>query len=209
MPADLEPATESAEDEDDPFGDDGVGGQSHRDHVLRRNAEFDQALRARPNDVTLWLEFASHSSTTHEAFQTRPHLSAEERTVIAEVKLARLERALTISGNEHNIDLHIAFLQCAADLWPASKLLERWRKVLESHPDDTTLWLEYVTVRSTSSADFSRQTIIGVYEDSIRVLRRLADEMDWEERGAIRACTLSDPCLTAVHAQDAMDSNRT
>ncbi|GAA5980700.1 hypothetical protein JCM10908_001742 [Rhodotorula pacifica] len=170
---------------DDIFSGAGIsGGESHAEHLRRRNVELDRALRDEPNNVDKWLEFVNFQDelatsgsgeTSSSSSSTKRALSKSERASTSEIKLAILDRALATPGNADAEPLLLAQLEAAAEIEDPQRVLKRWKDTLAQHPDLTGLWIEYVSSRQTTWATFSVPDLIGVYEESLAVL---VDAMD-------------------------------
>ncbi|BGP12676.1 hypothetical protein JCM10213v2_008178 [Rhodosporidiobolus nylandii] len=188
-PSDLANIEDDAEEsDDDGFNRLGIaGGESHADHLRRRNLELDRALRDDPRNIQQWLEFvafqdevaqSSFSGATSAAAAKRA-LSKAERASTSEIKLSILERALAAAPeNASSEKLLLAQLEAAAEVEDPKKVLERWRGALHDHPELTGLWIEYVSWRQTEWATFEVKQVVGVFEESLEVLRRAMDRED-------------------------------
>mgnify|MGYP001583753094 FL=1 len=188
-PADLEPADES--EEDDLFGGAGItGGESQDDYLKRRNLELDRALRESPKNVALWLEFVDFQDevalTSFMGGSAKRALSKVERTSTSEIKLSILDRALAVAGNQDSEALLLAYLRAASDVWDPKKVLYRWGETLRSHPKLTGLWIEYVSWRQTSWANFGVREVVEVFEESFRVLVAAAEKEELGSNGESR-----------------------
>lgn len=169
------------EEEDDVFGGLGiVGGESQDDYLKRRNLEFDRALRDEPHNVKLWIEFVDFqdevSLSSFIGSATKRALSKAERTSTSEIKLSILDRALVIDRNKASEDLLLAYLRAASEVWDPKKVLERWGETLRSHPTLTGLWIEYVSWRQTSWANFGVREVVEVFQESFKVLGAAAEK---------------------------------
>ncbi|BGP21464.1 hypothetical protein JCM10295v2_000339 [Rhodotorula toruloides] len=188
-PSDL---AESSDDEesDDVFGGLGIsGGESHADHLKRRNVELDRALRDDPSNVDKWIEFIDFQDEIAQSSffgasisaAAKRALSKAERASTSEIKLAILERALAHPGNASSERLILAQLRAASDIEDPKRVLQRWKEALMAHPDMTGLWIEYVSWRQTTWSTFNVKDLVDVFEESFGVL---ADVMSGEEPGS-------------------------
>ncbi|GJN91570.1 hypothetical protein Rhopal_004593-T1 [Rhodotorula paludigena] len=185
-------AESSSEDEDDIFSGLGIsGGESQRDYLKRRNVELDRALRDKPTDVELWLEFvalqdefaqSSFAGGSSSAAAKRA-LSKAERASTSEIKLSILARALAVPANASSERLLLKQLEAAAEVEDPKRVLQRWKDALREHPDLTGLWIEYVSWRQTTWATFAVKDLVAVFEESFEVL---VDAMEREERSSAR-----------------------
>jgi len=170
--------------------------ESKEDYVIRKTREYNVSLREQPHNVTLWLEFAefqeeaittasggrrrrqglNQSNSNSSSNNSSSRVSLSMRKVIAEKKLAILEKALEIqqqrhgggdledSEEEQEVLLLLALLKTAAVLVPERELNSRWLTALSHHPWSHTLWLAYLQFyQNRGSTDFSALDVASMY----------------------------------------------
>lgn len=134
-PSDFEPTSlivdELAEEVDDLFDMGAVGGESLADYLKRRNIELDRALREHPTNVQAWIQFVEfQDEVSLSGFGSgsgmRKSLSKSERTSTCEIKLAILERALTVKENVGSEILLLAYLSAMAEVESPQVVLAKW-----------------------------------------------------------------------------------
>lgn len=179
-PSDLE-ALDQAMDENSgevygEFSGMGIsGGESQDEYLKRRNLEMDRALREDPSDISQWLAFVEFQdevslSSFGGGGQQRRAMSKAERASTSDIKLSILDRALTVPQNKASEKLLLAYLKAASEVWDPEKVLEKWDLTLKSHPTLTGLWIEYVSWRQTTWANFEVRKVVDVYVECFSVL---------------------------------------
>ncbi|KAK4703296.1 nuclear exosome regulator NRDE2, partial [Phenoliferia sp. Uapishka_3] len=173
-PSDFE-EEESEEAGDDAFDGLGIeGGESRDAYLKRRNIELDRSLRENPQDEDQWIafvEFQDEVALSSFGGSTQRTLSTTERRTTSEIKLSILTRALSHPENRASEKLLRAFLNTAAQIWEAKDVLEKWDETLKKNPDKTGLWIEYVSWRQTTWANFEVRNVVDVFVDAFGVLR--------------------------------------
>ena len=167
--------------------------ESKEDRVIRKTREYNIGLREQPHNVALWLEFAefqeeaiatasgggggkrrqgSSHSNSNSSSSSSSRVSLSMRKVIAEKKLAILEKALQIQQQRHGggdeeeqeVLLLLSLLKTAAVLVPERELNNRWLTTLSHHPWSHTLWLAYLQFyQNRGSTDFSALEVAAMY----------------------------------------------
>jgi hypothetical protein len=165
-------------------------GESAEERILRRTREFNRAVRERPEDLHVWLDFAAFQD---EAAALGPRRRGAERAT-AEKKLAVLERALR--HHPASEELLLALLETAAVVCDEDELARRWAAVLARHGGSAALWNRYLDRRKRHFAGFSVPVVSRAFAAAVGALAKERDRV--RRGGAPGALAAAESELVAV-----------
>ncbi|XP_072031350.1 nuclear exosome regulator NRDE2-like [Amphiura filiformis] len=151
-----------------------------RSFKSKQVTEFNKYLHENPHDIQKWLEFvkfqdtgeALHAASVGE--DSEMERKKKKKYFVLEKKQAILEKALKVNPN--NIKLQLAELELNRELWSEPELIKQWEKVLKSHPDDISLWREYILFNQSVFSTFSMSKAVSLYEKCFEALQSAADQ---------------------------------
>lgn len=178
-PSDFDPPSD--QEEDDLFDIGITGGESLDDYLKRRNVELDRELRDDPKNVDAWIAFvefqdevASSGFAMGGGGGGTKGMTKPERRSTCEIKLSILDRALAVPENRGSEVLLLAYLQAMAEVDTPQVVLKKWASTLKEHPGLTGLWIEYISFRQTSWANFQIRDVVAVFEECFLVIMNAA-----------------------------------
>ncbi|KAK9818916.1 hypothetical protein WJX81_005554, partial [Elliptochloris bilobata] len=180
-----------------PVGDGGNGaeaaegegvGESHEMYLLRRTRELNAAVRERPFDLQLWLDFAAFQDDAAQpaGMRVRPGVAA----AAAEKKIAILEQAL--AHHPGSDELLLALLGAAEVAAPADEVLQRWRRVLSRHGGSGHLWRAFLAWRRGGSSGGGTAAVTALRHDYADALMALAREQARRRRDGAPADVVAE-----------------
>lgn len=96
----------------------------------------------------------------------------------SDLKLTYLKEALRVKSNQNVESILLAYMRAYCDQ-PDVDSSQEWRKMLDSHPGVTGLWVAYVDWRQTDAGSMNVTEMVEVYEELIdRLVRRADDKAD-------------------------------
>ncbi|KAG7266320.1 hypothetical protein CRUP_015164 [Coryphaenoides rupestris] len=115
--------------------------------LTEKTGDFNRRLREEPGDTRLWMEFIQYQDQqSAAAFGEGESDSAEGRRAsyraVLEKKLSVAERA--VASNPTCVPLHLERLRLCRELWEPAALAKEWKKLVFLHPNNGTLWREYL-----------------------------------------------------------------
>lgn len=124
------------------------------EEIRKKRIELERTLKTNPTNTSAWLQLSTLRANSAQG-PPGSSLGAIDPAVIAatraenEVSMSVLNRALAAHpDNAFALDLHLAFLSAAEQVWPVERVHERWRNVLRemSRSGDSILriWLAYL-----------------------------------------------------------------
>ncbi|KAL3135501.1 hypothetical protein ABBQ38_005981 [Trebouxia sp. C0009 RCD-2024] len=141
-------------------------GESQDQYVMRRTKEFNIAVRERPHDLQLWLDYAAFQDGTSSGSRGRRGIQAG----IAEKKVSILERALEFHPGSDR--LLMALLDAAQAMSTPEELKRRWQVVLSYHGGSPQLWREYLHWQRAQYATFAVRHISQSYQNAVQALKQ-------------------------------------
>lgn len=132
--------------------------QTREEEILQRTREFNAAIRERPEDLQLWLDFAAFQDEAAAGGGAR---RGRERAAAAEKKISILERALTHHPGADA--LLLALLEAAAAVCDPDELQQRWQRALAVHGGSARLWHAYMLRMRCQLSTFSAGDVAAGY----------------------------------------------
>ncbi|KAK9849681.1 Tetratricopeptide-like helical protein [Penicillium brevicompactum] len=139
--------------------------------ALARNAELTKMVECDPQDISTWLCLAEHQELVIAGtrYDDRP-LDYSEIQLVAKAKLSVYEQAIQVNSGNHSLDhLLLGRMEEGAKIWDSDELDREWEKVLSSHSEFLSLWIEYLDHRQTESASFSLETCYKTYRHCLQL----------------------------------------
>jgi hypothetical protein len=136
--------------------------------LLKRTREFNQKCREDPYNINLWLDFVKFQ----DEFYTQAN--RRQRASLLEKKITILKKAL--ESNPDNEVLLLAYLREAQQLWESDKILTLWKRTVEEHARNPTLWKAYILFLQTTFSSFSVSSMREVYAHAIKMLQAVVFE---------------------------------
>ncbi|KAK3713719.1 hypothetical protein QZH41_020706, partial [Actinostola sp. cb2023] len=180
IPIDL-PSSRDEDDEDDDKKSDNIENvESNIDPTERiisqRTTELNKILRENPHDVKTWIELANFQAKAvnkEDVARVTFTVAGNERKkkhskIISEKQISVLEKALEL--NPSSIELITYHLELCNDWWNGDKLVERWRKVVFSHPNKTILWRKYLLFLQSRVSTFTFRKVQKAYDKCFTTL---------------------------------------
>ncbi|PIN25545.1 hypothetical protein CDL12_01738 [Handroanthus impetiginosus] len=137
--------------------------ESWEDEVLRKTKEFNKMTRERPQDESIWLEFAEFQD---KVASMQPHKGARLQTL--EKKISILEKATEL--NPDSEDLLLSLMKSYQSRDSTDVLIKRWEKILTANSWSYKLWREFLRVAQGEFSRFKVSEMRKMYANAIQAL---------------------------------------
>jgi len=159
--------------------------------VKQRRLEFNAALRDKPTNVKLWIEFIDFQDEIlkESVFDLEEEpLSRAAKKKRGEVMRAKAvtERKLAIcraaiQKNSRSIQLAVKRLELSRDLLDSKTLDQQWKELIFVYPENVELWKRYLLFVQTFYIRFSVGETVKAYRNAILKLRQ--QQAEYAEEG--------------------------
>lgn len=166
------------------------GGESVLDRLNKLKGDLERKSKDDPSDIETWLALVNLQDEMKElgmiglrAKQTDIDQDAVRKHVqgTSDLKLSYLKEALRLKSNQNNEPILLAYMRAYCDQ-PDVDCSQEWRKMLDSHPGVTGLWVAYVDWRQTDAGSMNMTEMVEVYEELIDRLVRRAESDKADDR---------------------------
>ena len=155
------------------------GGNAQENEIVQRTGEFNKLLRENPQDIATWLAFAKfqeesiHNAAGSTFIESENEKRRKASRVVTEKKIAVFERAL--EHNSSSVELIVSHLELCSEIWETEKLVQRWKKVVFTHPNKTLLWKHYLLFLQSHYSAFSFPKAFGAYHKCLTTLSSIKE----------------------------------
>ncbi len=157
-------------------------------YVQERTKEFNERLRAEPENVDLWLEFVDFQDVSFQDAEFSAGGDTEgggrkrkaarnvvmKRNALVEKKLAVLKSAL--DRNPKNTDLAVKRLELSREVLETSVLDRQWKELIFLFPKNFELWRYYLRFASSYFTSFSVSKVVRAYRTCFAKLREVQSQ---------------------------------
>lgn len=152
-------------------------------YIGQKSAEYNKALSDNPHDVHLWLEFIefqekctlwgiSPGANLSSGDDTKSRSSAgdrrRQRLALIERKIAIFEKAL--EKNPIDTKLITGHMKLCEEVWEHEKIVKRWKDIVFRQPQNSDLWLGYLSYSQKHYSSFSTSSLISLYAKALSTL---------------------------------------
>lgn len=163
------------------FEEDAVGTLMLDEGVQQRKAALSKLLDQQPTDWRAWIALVELQDEV-DGFQDSRSQSSRtnaERRSNAEVDLSIYHKALKnvvdLDGRER---LCFGMMSKAPVVWERSRLLLRWKTILEEHPFSLRLWKKYLDFHQSTSLGFRLEETRKQYIDGLDILQKVRERVN-------------------------------
>ncbi|BBN07353.1 hypothetical protein Mp_4g03110 [Marchantia polymorpha subsp. ruderalis] len=131
-------------------------GETWQEYVTRKTKEYNEQIRERSRDESLWISFAN--------FQDELIQATEKKAVVqqaVEKKVAILEKALHILPDSE--DLLLLYLESCQRRDTAAALVSKWEDAVSRHSSSFRMWREFLRFRCSQFSAFSVSSLRALY----------------------------------------------
>lgn len=175
--ADLDTATDDDDDVDHASGA----------QIRHENAILTQKAKLQPTDVDAWLALIEHQAKMIFTDPDVSHATARSKRALADIRLAIYDQALRhiTLGQPGNARLLLGMLEEGALVWESSKLVNKWRGILEANPGSVELWVKYLDFVQSSHTGFRFENCKAAYVQCLWVSHNALSSLHGEQSSAI------------------------
>ena len=152
-------------------------------YIAQKTAEFNRGLSENPHDIDLWLSFiefqekcilwgispegATSSGENAQDFNTTSE-KRRLRLALIDRKIAIFEKAL--EKNPMDTQLILGHMKLCEEMWEKERITKRWKDIVFRQPQNTDLWLGYLSYCQMHYSSFSTSSLLNLYAKALSTL---------------------------------------
>jgi len=140
-----------------------AGMESVNSYLMRRTKMFNQAVRERPQDTQVWIDFARFQDQFLALTNKR-----SEAAQLVEKKIAIIEQALRHHPQDET--LLLMFMSEVEKIEESSAVLSKWNAICERNPHNREIWHAFIRYRKRDFNTFNVSQIRSEYHRALRAL---------------------------------------
>lgn len=173
-----------------------LSGESKEQSVARRTRAANEALRANPGNVALWLEFI-HFQEEAVTVVHRANRSRISDTAVAERKLAVLEKAL--HANPNSLPLRLEQISAAISAGAGAEATDRlFRRSLVKCHQNPALWTIYARTLAGTFPLYTAPDYREVIEAALHAMKQEREKSASGAQTAVTAAQVAKPWNIAM-----------
>ena len=152
-------------------------------YIAQKTAEFNRGLSQNPHNIDLWLSFIEFqekcilwgvspegtisSSENPQDFSTTSE-KRRLRLALIDRKIAIFEKAL--EKNPMDTQLILGHMKLCEEIWERERIVKRWKDIVFRQPQNTDLWLGYLSYCQMHYSSFSTSSLLNLYAKALSTL---------------------------------------
>ncbi|KAJ7520618.1 hypothetical protein O6H91_19G013800 [Diphasiastrum complanatum] len=167
--------------------------ESWEEYIVRKTRLLNEMTRERPQDESLWIDFAKFQDELVNATHKKVLIQAT-----IDKKIAILERSLDC--NPESEDLLLLYLEACSKRDDTSLLLSKWETAVSKHPQSYRVWRDFIRFHSANFSSFSVSSLRKVYGQAIQSFIFGREQLRRENKDKARGISYESKILEAEQA---------
>jgi hypothetical protein len=150
--------------------------------ITKKNTELVRRTREFPEDIQTWINFIEYQEAMISLDSPTVALTDASKQQLADVRIPIYEEALkkVRSDPENHVLLYTGLLKEAQRSWNETKLMDRWKEVLQKHPRNAQLWLMFLDFMQSRFTAFKYDSCRAAFLGCLEALRTASKDVDLE-----------------------------